>query len=171
MSRLSVQKPLRNRRHLRKDIELKSVILCTLLLILVLSGCGTTSDTDTSWLDEKAEPVPEIDKTTFVTRTDTVTTVGGEQNSPPITSYSPVAVRFTVQIGSFRNSRYASAVQMHARERYRLPVVNDYNAARKLYQIRIGFFETEQHAADFLARLRTEYPKEYSDAWIVQIAK
>lgn len=122
-------------------------------------------------MEERAEPPAQDEQTTFVTRTDTVTTQGSEQTAAPSTSHSPVSVRFTVQIGSYRNTRYASEVQMLARERFNLPVVNDYNATRRLYQIRIGFFETDKQAAEFLAKLRAKHPNDYKDAWIVQIGK
>ena len=76
-----------------------------------------------------------------------------------------------VQIGSFKEAKYASTVQAVARERYKLPVVNDYNTARRRYQIRVGFFETKQTANEFLLKLRTDYPQEYKDAWVVQLNK
>ena len=76
-----------------------------------------------------------------------------------------------VQIGSFTDAQNASNVQLLARQRYKLPVVNDYNAARHQYQIRIGFFEKEQSANEFLRKLRSDYPNDYKDGWVVQINK
>ncbi|MBX2992859.1 MAG: SPOR domain-containing protein [Bacteroidetes bacterium] len=137
-------------------------------LALLVVSCRST---DTRWLEERPEPPAQDEQTTFVTQTDTVTALGAEQAAAPSTPHGSIPVRFTVQIGSYRNSRYASEVQILARERFSLPVVNDYNTTRRLYQIRIGFFETDKHAAEFLTRLRTEYPYDYKDAWIVQIGK
>lgn len=86
-------------------------------------------------------------------------------------SQAGAGIRYMVQIGAFREAQHATAVQTLARERFELPVVNDYNAQRKLYQVRVGFFETEAEALDFRARLIKEYRNDYWDAWAVQITK
>jgi cell division septation protein DedD len=110
-------------------------------------------------------------KANFETRTDTVTTEGTKQRAESSSLFNSAQVRFMVQIGSFTDATNASNVQLTARQRYQLPVVNDYNAARRRYQIRIGFFEMEDTANEFLLKLRTDFPQDYRDAWVVQINK
>ena len=76
-----------------------------------------------------------------------------------------------VQIGSYTESKNASSVQSRARRRYQRPVVKEYSTAKRRYQIRIGFFETEQAANEFRFRLMKEYPEEYRGAWVVRVNK
>ena len=141
------------------------------VVILVVAGCGSSENVDKNWLYPSVDTAAQPRKTTFETRTDTVTTESAKQHAELSSPYNSAPVRFMVQIGSFKEAKYASTVQAVARERYRLPVVNDYNTARRRYQIRIGFFETEQTANEFLLKLRTDYPQEYKDAWVVQLNK
>jgi len=81
------------------------------------------------------------------------------------------SIRFMVQIGAFQDPANASAVQLLARERYRIPVLNDYHVGLKLYQVRIGFFENYQSAGKFRAQMIQEHPGDYSDSWIVQLKR
>lgn len=140
-------------------------------MTIILAGCGASGDVEKNWQNTPADTAAQTPKTTFETRTDTVTTVGTKQQPRPSAPYNSALVRFMVQIGSFKEVRFASAVQTLARERYKLPVVNDYNAARGRYQIRIGFFETEQDAKEFLLNLRSDYPQDYKDAWVIHLGK
>ena len=137
----------------------------------ILTGCGASHDTEKSWLPPSVDPTAQSRKTTFETRTDTVDAVGARQHTELAAPYNSAPVRFMVQIGSFREVQFASSVQSAARERYPLPVVNEYNAVRKLYQIRIGFFETEKDATEFLLKLRKDYPEDYKDAWVISLNK
>lgn len=139
--------------------------------ILIVGGCGSSHDADKSWLYPVVDTTTQAHKTTFETKTDTVTTVGSKQQIEVSTPYNSAPVRFMVQIGSFKEIQFAGAVQTLARERYQLPVVNEYDTARRRYQIRIGFFETEPDAREFLLKLRTDYPQEYKDAWVIQLNK
>lgn len=141
------------------------------IVTILLAGCGTAGDVEKDWQNSPADTAAQTPKTTFETRTDTVTTVGTQQQPKPSAQYNSAPVRFMVQIGSFKKVRFASVAQTLARERYKLPVVNDYNAARRRYQIRIGFFETEHDAKEFLLKLRTDYPQEYKNAWVILLGK
>lgn len=145
------------------------ILLCFAIL---LAGCSAASDSDRDWTTiPPMDTTAQARKTSFETRTDTILAQAGKQHAEPEPLYNAAPVRFTVQIGSFAESQNAAAVQLLARQRYQLPVVNDYSAARKRYQIRIGFFETQEDAAQFLAKLRSDFPQEYKDAWVVQIGK
>ncbi len=76
-----------------------------------------------------------------------------------------------VQIGSYTESKNASTVQSRARKRFQRPVVKEYSTAKRRYQIRIGFFDTELAAKEFRLRLIKEYPEEYKGAWVVRVNK
>jgi cell division protein FtsN len=142
---------------------------CILLVAgLAIAGCGPSSETDRELLFPPPDTTAQLHRATFETQTDTVPAVGSKQEEP-VSPYNSAPVRFMVQIGAFREATFASTVQTLARERYQLPVVNDYNATRKIFQVRIGFFETLEDATDFLVKLRADYPLDYGSAWIVRL--
>lgn len=135
-------------------------------------GCGPSSEAEKEWSPgtDSLQATPRTPA--FETRTDTVTTQMPHNRFADTSGAQPGAgIRYMVQIGAFKEASHATAVQTLARQRYDLPVVNDYNAQRKLYQVRIGFFETEADAQAFKARLIREYRSDYWDAWAVQINK
>jgi hypothetical protein len=151
---------------------------CFLLVVAIgcgwfAAGCGSSENTDREW--EVTPPPPDttaqVRKSTFETYTDTVTTQPKNQRGAQSSAFNSSPVRFTVQVGSYSVPKNASAAQILARQRYPLPVVNEYNAARQKYQIRIGFFETEVAANEFRAQLINDHPAEYKDAWVVQIMR
>jgi cell division septation protein DedD len=76
-----------------------------------------------------------------------------------------------VQIGAFKDPHLATAVQSTARQRYHMPVLNDYNIQVGLYQIRLGFFETRSSAQAFRRKMVQEYPADYKDSWVVQLPR
>ncbi len=137
-------------------------------VLLLAQGCGTTEEA------EETPPVKpgvgqEARQKEFETKTDTVNAQGsGRQHEAPQTA-DALPVRFTVQVGAFKDPHNASRIQTIARERYHMPVINDYQAKLGLYQIRIGFFDTQAAAEAFLRKMQQDYPKEYKDSWVVQL--
>jgi cell division protein FtsN len=107
----------------------------------------------------------------FKSKTDTVDVTQTGRIDSITTGGREAKIRFMVQIGAFKEPRLAAAVQALARERFRMPVLNDYFLQSGLYQIRIGFFETRDAATAFLARMKKEYPEDYKDAWVVQLRR
>jgi cell division septation protein DedD len=107
----------------------------------------------------------------FETRTDTIATQKSQVNAPEEPTAREPQIRYMVQIGAFRNPELASRTQTVARQRYHLPVLNDYDTKHTLYQIRIGFFESRDEAQTFRERLLQEYPQEYKDSWVVQLKR
>ncbi len=141
-------------------------------LLAGIAGCGSSSEADKDWT-ASTDSIRVTSRTpAFETRTDTVTAQTPAQRFDDTSGSQPGAgIRYMVQIGAFKEAHHATAVQTLARQRYELPVVNDYNAQRRLYQVRIGFFETEAEAQAFKARLIREHRGDYWDAWAVQISK
>ena len=109
---------------------------------------------------------------TFETRTDTVVAEGEDpaDESKPKPAEARGA-QYTVQIGAFKNAKLAGTTQALARQRYLLPVVNDYHMQRRRYQVRIGFFDTHEAAKEFCAQMKKEFPAEYKNAWVAQLNK
>jgi cell division septation protein DedD len=136
---------------------------------LILSACGATKEQSTPE-PVVPSPPPKEAPVSFRTSTDTIATSphGGEETGDLQTGER---IRFMIQIGAFRDPANASAVQLRARERYRVPVLNDYHTGLKLYQVRIGFFEDYASADKFRLQLVQEHPADYRDAWIVQLKR
>lgn len=107
----------------------------------------------------------------FETSTDTINSeqsTGGDHAS--LLGNDP-QIRFAVQIGAFKDPQNASRVQMTARERFQMPVGNDYQASEALYNIRIGNFASKDSAYVLRDRIQQEYPDEYKDSWVVEFTK
>jgi len=139
--------------------------------ILLLWGCGGSEPTT-----EQPSPNPPVVQRPagtpeFETRTDTVRTVLRTPGKRTPAPRKEPQIRFMVQIGAFKDPGMASQVQVTARKRYHLPVLNDYHTKLGLYQIRIGFFETRTAANAFRKKMRADYPGDYKDCWVVQLKR
>ncbi len=147
-----------------------AILLFVLSPLVIAAGCGTSEPTEESAAVPAPQPPPPP-KAAFETRTDTVSALHRSDRSHPPTSPREAQVRFMVQIGAFKDPQRASRIQTTARERYHLPVLNDYNSRYALYQIRIGFFESRDAAYTFRQRMRQDFPSDYNDAWVVQLKR
>lgn len=145
----------------------RSGSLVLLAVALLASSCGTTEESDRRWLQSTPDSTQQVAAQAFETRTDTVA-VRYSKDEPTAGQRGSTA-RYSVQIGSFRVQRNAARAQSLARQRFQSPVINDYDAGRRLHHIRVGFFSTREEAEAFRARLVAAYPHEYDDAWIVRI--
>jgi cell division septation protein DedD len=115
------------------------------------------------------EPPPK--KIEFETKIDTVTADHGNEHAAAGSQTRGVQIRYMVQIGAFKDPKNATAIQAASRQRYHLPVLNDYFAGLGLYQIRIGFFESREAARAFRQKMIQEYPADYKDSWVVQLKR
>lgn len=142
------------------------------LVCLILAGCGSIPETEDTAVPPAPPPaVKQTPRMQFETKTDTVA-LEKPQHRPGVQRGSrEPQIRYMVQIGAFKDPQYASSVQTTARARYHLPVLNDYNTAYALYQIRIGFFEKREDAYKFRQRMQQEHPADYKDAWVVQLKR
>ncbi len=141
-------------------------------VVLALYGCGSSEETRES-LPPSTTPTTEQtqQKLRFETRIDTVKTMSEGDHTGTAEYPRERQIKFMVQIGAFKDSRNASRIQALARERYHLPVLNDYNTRLGLYQIRIGFFENREQAMAFRQKMKSGFPSEYRDAWVVQLKR
>jgi hypothetical protein len=147
-------------------IALFCVAACGLL------GCGSAEEAQEALKPAPRPPVREEPAhVEFQSKTDTVdVTQTGRADNFKAPGREP-SIRFMVQIGAYKDPRLAAAVQTLARERYHMPVLNDFFLKAGLYQIRIGFFETRGAAMEFRARMLKEYQEDYRDAWVVQLRR
>ncbi len=134
-------------------------------------GCSSEKET---LLPPPVEPKIEKPAETpvnFSTNTDTVSSSQAIQRIDTVVVLRDPQVRFMVQIGAYKEAENASRIQAIARDRYKMPVLNDYNPTLMLYQIRLGFFETRESATAFRDRMKREFPEDYGDAWVAQLTQ
>jgi cell division septation protein DedD len=140
--------------------------------LLAFDGCGSSEETREPAVPPAAPAAPQPQqKLGFETRVDTVKTVSEADHAGTSETPREPQIRFMIQIGAFKDARNASRIQGIARERYHLPVLNDYHTRLGLYQIRIGFFETREQAMMFRQQMQTGFPSDYKDAWVVQLKR
>ena len=139
--------------------------------IMAGTGCGSSHVTQ---MDSTATPPPPVVRQTppaveLTTTTDTLHTVPAREGTRPDSSASQSRTRYTIQIGAFKDPQNANGVQQKARQRYQLPVLNDYDTVRGFYRICIGVFDSRESAQAFSENLKKDYPGEYSDCWVAQL--
>jgi cell division protein FtsN len=147
-------------------------VLPATLSVLVLIGCGAAEESQDATPPPAASATQQgAQKLGFETRVDTVKTVSRGDHARIDEAPRERQIRFMIQIGAFKDARNASRVQGIARERYHMPVLNDYHTRLGLYQIRLGFFETREQALAFQHKMQSSYPSDYKDAWVVQLKR
>lgn len=143
-----------------------------ILVSLFLLQCGSTPEAQKEEQSAPAQPViPEPVQLQLETKSDTVASHSSGDETMTTDQKGERQIRFMVQIGAFKDPHNASRIQTTARDRYRMPVLNDYHTQLDLYQIRIGFFETYDRANTFRLKLRRDFPVDYADTWIVQLKR
>ena len=107
----------------------------------------------------------------FETSTDTVSSEHPEQIGAPQDSTPEPLLRYGVQIGAYKDPQNATRAQVLARERFQIPVMNDFHADSALYHVRIGSFAVKDSAYSFRSMMQRQYPQDYRDSWIVRFLK
>lgn len=139
------------------------------IALLLVAACGGTVkiEEDPYYRPPDTTARAQTQATQFEASTDTVASLPGRAPADSLRAGDAgVTAHYTIQIGAYKDPRNASATQARARERYNVPVLNEFDPKRGLYQIRLGLFEAREAAEAFLAAMKTEHPGEYRDAWI-----
>ena len=149
------------------------VLACSLFL----GGCAPT-ETARETPPEPVTPVavtpappPAQQPEVLVSKVDTIKAAGTAETVVADSTLAEGEIRFSVQIGAFREPANASAAQVRARERYTFPVLNDFLEVPGLYRIRIGSFMTREEAQTFLARMKAGFPADYKNSFILQLKR
>lgn len=141
-------------------------LTCTVWLAIACFGCGSSKDAfDSNSTDQERQRIG------FETRVDTVKTESDGNLPKGNDMPRERQTQFMVQIGAYKSASSASRIQEIARDRFHLPITNDFDKPLGLYQIRVGFFETREQAVVFRQKIQSQYPSEYHDAWIVQLER
>ncbi|MDE3057214.1 MAG: SPOR domain-containing protein [Bacteroidota bacterium] len=76
---------------------------------------------------------------------------------------------YSVQVGAFRIIANAERCQKLVKKRFRKPVHQFYDRGIKMYRITVGNFSTKKTAFVFLRRVKNDFAKDYSDAWVAEL--
>jgi hypothetical protein len=79
--------------------------------------------------------------------------------------------KFTVQLGAFQSREGASAVAGLAKTRFSKEVYTVLDEQDGLYKVMLGAFDTKDLARSFRDSIVSEYPQEYRDAWVSELAR
>ena len=78
---------------------------------------------------------------------------------------------YSVQVGAFTDALNANNALRKIRQRFDLEAQYDYDSVEQLYKVTIGRFAEYEYAQTFRDRIMRDYPGEYIDAWIVDMAQ
>lgn len=166
---------------MRKD-DMKNLALLTrllpFLLILLLAGCAASSDQSAT---NSAPPAsaPSGGSVPAPARTDTVNVAVQKEEKPAYETTDPVktslpattVVKFCVQIGAYKQQDNAGVIASVAKSRFARNIYTIHDAATELYKVMIGDFGTKDEARVFRDRMVQQYPGDYKDAWVSELAQ
>lgn len=151
------------------------VLACSLFLGGCAATDGTRNEASVPGAATVSTPAPQPtaqqQPEEFVARVDTIEAAGTAGAVVADTTLADGAVLFSIQIGAYKEPANASAAQSQARERYTLPVLNEFQPSPGLYRIRIGNFSTREEATAHLVRMRVAFPADYKDSFILQLQR
>ena len=126
-------------------------------------------------LQQPGKPVvkPKISQG-FVTQEDTIEIQSGKKRissnitKTPSQRIQPKKKYFTIQIGAFKMSENAERAKMFLRKRFNVPTSQFFDTSIKMNRVFGGIFATRKGAFNFLAKIKNEFPAEYSHAWVAE---
>jgi len=78
---------------------------------------------------------------------------------------------YSVQIGAFRLNSNIERNQQLLNKRFKQPVISFYENGIQLTRICVGNFSTKQSALAFLKKMKEQYPRDYTEAWVAELKK
>lgn len=78
---------------------------------------------------------------------------------------------YSVQIGAYTKKINADRNYTITQKRFKLPMIRLYEGGIKMERICTGRFPTKKAAEDFLKKIQEQYPKDYTEAWVVMFKK
>jgi cell division septation protein DedD len=95
-----------------------------------------------------------------------------EASDPVKTDLVPgPTAKYCVQIGAYKLRENADVVASAAETRFARAVYTIHDAGTDLFKVMIGDFATKDEARSFRDRMVQQYPGEYKDAWVSELAK
>ncbi len=168
------------------------VSAAALLLVALLAGCAASGDPSTQDPNTTPSTTPPAVTTPAPAATqkpaptpaqDTVSVAVQKTQKPAYEAADPVktepatpstpaaAARFGVQIGAYKLAENADAVAASAKLRFARTIYTLRDETTGLVKVIIGDFSTKEEARAFRDRMAQQYPGDYKDAWVSDIAK
>jgi cell division septation protein DedD len=157
-------------------------LLCGSLLVaaMVLAGCAASHDQAEKAADTAVVPAPVKPAASSIpAKIDTVNVAVQKAQKPPYESADPAKavptpsaiIKFTVQIGAYKLQENADVVASTAKSRFAKNVYTIHDAATNLYKVMVGDFTGKDEARIFRDRMVQQYPGDYKDAWVSELAQ
>lgn len=148
------------------------------LLLLTLAGCAASSD-QAEKVPAGASQTPAAAKESAPVQPDTVSVAvqkaqkpSYETTDPVKTSIAPSAtVKYCVQVGAYKQQENADLVASVAKGRFARSIYTIHDAAADLYKVMVGDFATKDDARAFRDRMVQQFPGDYKDAWVSELAQ
>lgn len=149
-----------------RAIRISHLVLSLGLMVSFYIGCKSPAVVT----DDVSEA--EIEASIIAARQDTVRIQTYDEELALTDRDIPQLVpHYSVQIGAYRRPENAERAFRIARQRFNLETNTEYDTESALYKITVGNFPTYDQAREFRDRIVREYPREYYDAWIVEITQ
>jgi hypothetical protein len=142
------------------------VAVIGMCVLYPLTGCKTPAVISETVDEER------IEESIFSARRDTVRIQTYEEDSDVYErEMSGLYEYFTVQIGAFKDPINAERVYRKAQQQFNFETNTDYDSVEELYKITVGKFINYEQARSFCDRIMRDFPKDYHDAWVVEITQ
>jgi hypothetical protein len=79
--------------------------------------------------------------------------------------------KFTVQLGAFQSQDGAAAVSSLAKSRFSKEVYTLFDERDGFYKVMLGAFDTKDLARSFRDSIVRQFPQDYRDAWVSELAR
>lgn len=156
--------------------------LCCLLMVfaaLAAAGCAASSDQSDKTTSAPPPAVPKPGSGAAAAKTDTVSVAVQKAQKPSYESTDPVKttlptssiIKFCVQVGAYKLRDNADVVAATAKSRFAKNVYTILDAATGLYKVMVGDFTAKDDARMFRDRMVQQYPGDYKDAWVSELAQ
>ncbi len=145
--------PIRPIAARRRTFPVRLAALALPLLIFAVAGCsgsGGGSVGDNTSTPSEIQP-------------------GGGTNPRTTPEFPPG--KFTVQLGAFQSEDGAQKIAALTRSRFTKDVYTVFNDTDGLYKVMLGIFDTKDEARAFRDTIVRQFPDDYMDAWVSDLAK
>ncbi len=151
------------------------VMIAFVLVAALLAGCGTSQQTAAP----APQSIPPVSQEPAAKQqpkpADKVDTLEVSTQDSRKTDYPPappasVTGSFAVQAGAYKQQESADRVASLARERFARPVTVQFDNTAGLYKVMIGSFPSKDEARRFRDQIVAQYPTDYKDAWVSEVA-
>jgi cell division protein FtsN len=161
---------------------MRTSLLClclSLVILAALGGCASSGTQSEKLAPASSQAPPAPPKESAPAQPDTVSVAVQKAQKPSYESADPVKtavtpsaiVKYCVQVGAYKQQENADLVASVAKTRFARTIYTIHDAASDLYKVMVGDFTTKDDARSFRDRMVQQYPGDYKDAWVSELAQ